>query len=103
MTVTEQETSNMVEVQQGMKNAAARAYLASTDWYIIRLQETGLAVPPTVTEAMSISYGGDNITFPDASTQNTSPKTGFVNRIINGGMTIDQRNAGASVTPASWW
>jgi hypothetical protein len=47
---------------------------------------------------MSISYGGDNITFPDASTQNTSPKTGFVNRIINGGMTIDQRNAGASVT-----
>jgi hypothetical protein len=47
---------------------------------------------------MSISYGGDNITFPDASTQNTSPKTGFVNRIINGGMTIDQRNAGAAVT-----
>jgi len=50
---------------------------------------------------MSISYGGNNITFPDASTQNTSPKTGFVNRIINGGMTIDQRNAGASVTPAN--
>jgi hypothetical protein len=40
---------------------------------------------------MSISYGGDNITFPDASTQNTSPKTGFVNRIINGGMNIAQR------------
>jgi hypothetical protein len=50
---------------------------------------------------MSISYGGNNITFPDASTQNTSPKTGFVNRIINGGMTIDQRNVGASVTPAA--
>jgi len=50
---------------------------------------------------MSISYGGDNITFPDASTQNTSPKTGFVNRIINGSMTIDQRNAGASVTPGA--
>ena len=50
---------------------------------------------------MSITYGGDNITFPDASTQNTSPKMGFVNRIINGAMTIDQRNAGASVTPAS--
>ena len=27
-----------------------------------------------------------------------SPQTGFKNRIINGGMTIDQRNAGASVT-----
>ncbi len=49
---------------------------------------------------MSISYGGTNITFPDASTQNTSPKTGFVNRIINGGMTIDQRNAGAEINPA---
>ena len=47
---------------------------------------------------MSITYGGDNITFPDGSTQNTSPQTGFVNRIINGDMRIDQRNAGASVS-----
>jgi hypothetical protein len=30
-----------------------------------------------------------------------SPYVGFRNRIINGGMTIDQRNSGASVTPAS--
>lgn len=30
-----------------------------------------------------------------------SPQTGFRNRIINGGMTIDQRNAGASVTPTT--
>jgi hypothetical protein len=30
-----------------------------------------------------------------------SPQTGFRNRIINGSMTIDQRNAGASVTPAN--
>lgn len=50
---------------------------------------------------MSISYGGSNITFPDGSTQNTSPQTGFVNRIINGDMRIDQRNAGASVTPTN--
>ena len=48
---------------------------------------------------MSISYGGTNITFPDASTQNTSPKTGFVNRIINGGMVINQRSF--SGTPAN--
>lgn len=47
---------------------------------------------------MSITYGGSNITFPDGSTQNTSPQTGFVNRIINGDMRIDQRNAGASVS-----
>jgi hypothetical protein len=30
-----------------------------------------------------------------------SPQTGFKNRIINGAMTIDQRNAGASVTAAN--
>ena len=30
-----------------------------------------------------------------------SPQTGFKNRIINGGMVVDQRNAGASVTPAN--
>ena len=51
---------------------------------------------------MSVTINGTSgITYPDVSTQNTSPKTGFVNRIINGAMTIDQRNAGASVTPAS--
>ena len=38
--------------------------------------------------------------FPDASTQYTAATGfGFKNRIINGSMTIDQRNAGASVTP----
>jgi hypothetical protein len=30
-----------------------------------------------------------------------SPQTGFKNRIINGAMTIDQRNAGAAVTPVT--
>ena len=49
---------------------------------------------------MSTAYSGDNITFPDASVQNTAPKTGMVNRIINGDMRIDQRNAGAEVNPA---
>ena len=38
--------------------------------------------------------------FPDTSTQNTAATGfGFKNRIINGAMVIDQRNAGASVTP----
>ena len=51
---------------------------------------------------MTVTINGTSgVTFPDASTQNTSPKTGFVNRIINGGMTIDQRNAGASVSVAN--
>ena len=50
---------------------------------------------------MTIAYSGDNITFPDASVQNTAPKAGMINRIINGGMVVDQRNAGASVTPTA--
>ena len=47
---------------------------------------------------MTIAYSGDSITYPDNSVQNTAPKVGMVNRIINGAMVIDQRNAGASVT-----
>jgi len=46
---------------------------------------------------MSVSYGGDSITFADGSTVG-SGWVGFKNRIINGAMVIDQRNAGASVT-----
>ncbi len=53
---------------------------------------------------MSVSINGTNgLTFNDGSTQTTSPFTGgfgFRNRVINGDMRIDQRNAGASVTPA---
>jgi hypothetical protein len=33
--------------------------------------------------------------------ENMTPYTGFKNRIINGAMVIDQRNAGASVTPSN--
>ena len=47
---------------------------------------------------MSVSINGTGgITFADASTQSTGGYTGFRNRIINGAMMIDQRNAGASV------
>lgn len=46
---------------------------------------------------MSVSYGGDSITFADGSVQ-SGGWNGFRNRIINGAMVIDQRNAGASVT-----
>jgi hypothetical protein len=51
---------------------------------------------------MSVTINGTSgLTFNDASTQNTAAKVGMVNRIINGAMMIDQRNAGASVTPAN--
>lgn len=37
----------------------------------------------------------------DSISQNQGSPFGFKNRIINGGMVIDQRNVGASVTPAA--
>ena len=49
---------------------------------------------------MSVSYGGDSITFADGSV-NSSGFIGHRNRIINGAMVVDQRNAGASVTPTT--
>ena len=49
---------------------------------------------------MSLILDGSNgITFPNSSTQAVG-FYGFKNRIINGAMVIDQRNAGASVTIA---
>jgi hypothetical protein len=49
---------------------------------------------------MTVSLNGTTgVTFPDASVQNTAATGfGFKNRIINGAMVIDQRNAGAAVT-----
>ena len=48
---------------------------------------------------MSVTINGTSgLVFNDASTQNTAAKVGMVNRIINGDMQIDQRNAGASVS-----
>jgi hypothetical protein len=49
---------------------------------------------------MSVTINGTSgVTFNDASSQNTAATGfGFKNRIINGAMVIDQRNAGASVT-----
>jgi hypothetical protein len=54
---------------------------------------------PQVTEDSS-----GNVTFPatvNVGGGTLSPQTGFKNRLINGAMTIDQRNAGASVTPTA--
>lgn len=49
---------------------------------------------------MSVQINGTNgLVFADGSTQKTAANGSFKNRIINGAMQIDQRNAGASVTP----
>jgi hypothetical protein len=43
----------------------------------------------------------DTVTTSTGQVLGAGNATGFKNRIINGAMTIDQRNAGASVTPAA--
>ena len=51
---------------------------------------------------MAVSLVSTGVTFPDNSTQTTAATGfGFKNRIINGAMVIDQRNAGGIVTPTS--
>jgi hypothetical protein len=50
-----------------------------------------MAVLPTATSVLPEASGG---------TGTTTGYYGFKNRIINGGMVIDQRNAGASLTPS---
>jgi len=50
---------------------------------------------------MSVSYGGDSITFADSSVQ-SSGWTGFRNRIINGAMTINQRGSSSYSSPNTY-
>jgi hypothetical protein len=52
---------------------------------------------------MAVSLVSTGITFPDGSTQTTraSQSPAFTNRIINGAMVIDQRNAGAAIASPS--
>ena len=49
---------------------------------------------------MSVSYGGDSITFEDGSTV-SSGWNGFRNRVINGAMQINQRTGTANTTMAA--
>ena len=39
------------EQVQAQANAVARQYLVETDWYVIRLQETGTPIPQDVLDA----------------------------------------------------
>lgn len=40
--------SELPEVSQEQINASAMAYLASTDWMVVRFMETGIAIPDSV-------------------------------------------------------
>jgi hypothetical protein len=75
-------------------NATNGAAISSDNTGILELKSgTGSG-----TTAMTVSTG-QNVTFAQAA--NLPNTFGFKNRIINGAMVIDQRNAGASVTPAN--
>lgn len=39
------------EQLQSTTNATARSYLTSTDWYVVRFAETGVAIPAEIAEA----------------------------------------------------
>lgn len=39
------------EQLQGQANNEARAYLLSTDWYVVRFAETGVAIPEDIAAA----------------------------------------------------
>jgi hypothetical protein len=59
----------------------------------------------SVTNLKNAASGTNNIVLAtdgsvSISGNNYSPQTGFKNRLINGSMTIDQRNAGALINPA---
>jgi hypothetical protein len=59
---------------------------------ILNLQSAGTTVATVQPSGLSL---------PTGSTFNAANTFGFKNRIINGNMVIDQRNAGASITPTS--
>jgi hypothetical protein len=61
--------------------------LPATTGTVVIQDGTSTATVVNLTATGTVNVGGGNI----------SPQTGFKNRIINGAMTIDQRNAGASV------
>lgn len=44
----EQKAEEQAKAEQEELNREARAYLASTDWYVVRQQETGQPVPSDV-------------------------------------------------------
>jgi hypothetical protein len=119
---------NTPAISMAAANTTTDGYLTSTDWNTFNGKGAGtvtsvggtgtvngLSLTGTVTTSGNLTLGGTldlasppaiGGTTPAAGAFTTltmnggaiSPQTGFKNRIINGGMTIDQRNGGAAVT-----
>ena len=82
------------------------ASTTTTTAYKVTADTTGALVLQTgATPTTAVTVGTDqSVTLAGTlavQSQNMTPYTGFKNRIINGAMVIDQRNAGASVTPSA--
>ena len=80
----------------GVSSGSAGLKTTASNDGILALQTT--TAGGTATTAVTINTS-QAVTF--AQTANLPNTFGFKNRIINGAMVIDQRNAGASVTPAN--
>jgi hypothetical protein len=65
---------------------------------IFKADGTGTSVGLNVGSGKKLAVAEGAMTL---ASQNMTPYTGFKNRLINGSMVIDQRNAGASVTATS--
>ena len=73
----------------------------STTGYIVESDTNGNLVIQTGSTPTTALTLNSNQTATFAQSVNIPNTFGFKNRIINGDMRIDQRNAGASVTPAN--
>jgi len=70
----------------------------STDTISEKTSAAGVTIDGVLLKDNSVSASSG---FTQNSTFNSASTMGFKNRIINGAMVIDQRNAGASITPTS--
>lgn len=50
----ETEQEKVTRIQQET-NAEARVYLAQTDWYVVRLQETGAPIPQDILDKRAVA------------------------------------------------
>jgi hypothetical protein len=48
---SEQVQQELSQQEQKRINAESREYLKSTDWYVVRQQETGVAIPQDILDA----------------------------------------------------